>query len=78
MYRLALVVVLSAASLGCASNHPQLTGQAPPGISYRFSGGDISDANHRASQYCAQYKKRAELQGVQKSGNDNIAVFECN
>jgi hypothetical protein len=49
----------------------------PPGISYRLSGSDMSAANRQADAYCQQYGKRATLDKVSPTGNDNVASYEC-
>ena len=63
--------------LAACSHDPSVVNPAPPGISYRFQGDDVASANQRADQYCQQYGKQAKLQTVNRSGSDNIAVYEC-
>lgn len=76
MGRVLLLVVL-AGGLAACSHNPTIVNPAPPGISYRYQGGDVSSANERAQQYCQQYGKQSQLQKVDHSGSDNIAVYEC-
>ncbi len=76
MGRIALLLVAAGALAAC-SHHPNVVNAAPPGISYRFQGDNIADANQRADQYCQQYGKHARLQTVNRSGSDNIAVYDC-
>ncbi|HJT05763.1 MAG TPA: hypothetical protein VJ747_02495 [Stellaceae bacterium] len=76
MGRVLLLVVL-AGGLAACSHNPTIVNPAPPGISYRYQGDDVSSANERAEQYCQQYGKHSRLQTVNHSGSDNIAVYEC-
>jgi uncharacterized lipoprotein YajG len=76
MGRVLLLLAVAGIVAGCASQ-PKVVGAAPPGISYRFEGDNIADANQRAENYCQQYGKHAQLQTVNHSGSDNIAVFDC-
>ena len=74
--RVDLPLILIAGTLaGCAAT--QEVGRTPPGVSYRFSGDNIGEANARADRYCQQYGARARLQGVNRGAADNIAVFSC-
>lgn len=76
MGRMLLLLVATGALLACAQQHETISA-APPGISYRFQGSDIANANQRADQYCQQYGKHARLQTIQPSGGDRIAVYAC-
>ena len=76
MGRILLLLAALGVLAGC-EGPPKIVGAAPPGISYRFEGGNIADANQRASNYCQQYGKRAQLRTVNRSGTSNIAVFDC-
>jgi hypothetical protein len=74
----ALLLLLATSSLvACSSTPPRVVNSAPPGISYRFEGDNIANANQRADSYCQQYGKRARLQTVNRAGSDNIAVYDC-
>lgn len=72
-----LLFLAVAGGLAACAQEPRITGVAPPGISYRFEGDNIADTNQRAARYCQQYGKQARLQTVNRSGSDNIAVYEC-
>jgi hypothetical protein len=72
-----LLLLLAAGSLVACSSTPRVVDSTPPGISYRFEGDNIADANQRADSYCQQYGKRARLQAVNPSGSDKIAVYDC-
>jgi hypothetical protein len=72
-----LLLLASAGALGACGHEPRVISSAPPGISYRFEGDNIGSANQRADQYCQQYGKRAQLQTINRSGSDNIAVYDC-
>lgn len=74
--RYLLLTVLGAMLLGGCASEPRVD-SAPPGVSYRFSGDDVAEANRRADRYCAQYGKRAQLQRVTRGDAENIAVYEC-
>jgi putative hemolysin len=76
MGRVLLLVVL-AGGLAACSHNPSIVDPAPPGISYRYQGDDVASANERAEQYCQQYGKHSHLQTTNRSGTDNIAVYEC-
>ncbi len=75
MGRAFLLLVGAGALAACSA--PRVVDTAPPGISYRFDGDNIANANERADSYCQQYGKRARLQGINKAGTDNIAVYDC-
>lgn len=77
MGRIFLLLVAAVLLAGC-EGQPKIVGAAPPGISYRVEGNNIDDANQRASTYCQQYGKHAELQTVNHSEAGNIAVYDCN
>jgi hypothetical protein len=69
------LIAVAAALSACAG--PSVVNETPPGVSYRISGNNVAEANQRADRYCQQYGKRARLQGLQRAGSDNIAVYEC-
>jgi hypothetical protein len=71
------LLLLAVASTLFACSAPRVVNSGPPGISYRFEGDNIASANERADSYCQQYGKRARLQGINKAGKDNIAVYDC-
>ncbi len=75
--RRVVLLLVAAGALAACSHQPNIANAAPPGISYRFQGDDIAGANQRADQYCQQYGKHARLQTVNRSGSDNIAVYDC-
>jgi putative hemolysin len=72
-----LLLVALAGGLAACSHNPSIVDPAPPGISYRYQGDDVASANERAEQYCQQYGKHSHLQTTNRSGTDNIAVYEC-
>lgn len=76
MGRIFLLLAAAGVLAGC-EGQPKIVGAAPPGISYRFEGGDIENANQRATNYCQQFGKRAQLRTVNRSGTSNIAVYDC-
>jgi uncharacterized protein YceK len=76
MRRLVLPFLVAAMLAGCSSE-PRVASSTPPGVSYRFTGDDVAEANRRADRYCAQYGKRAQLQGVTRGATDNIAAYQC-
>ena len=65
----------AAALVGC-EREPHIVNPPPPGISYRFKD-NVADAQQRAEQYCLQYGKHAQLQNINQSGSDQIAVYDC-
>jgi hypothetical protein len=70
------LIVIAGALAGCTPT--QEVARTPPGVSYRFQGDNIGEANARADRYCQQYGARARLQGVNRAGPaDNVAVFAC-
>ncbi len=77
MSRVLLVLTVLCGVAAC-SGQPHIVNSPPPGISYRFQGDDIAEANQRAEKYCQDYSKHAKLQTVNHGGNDNIAIYECN
>jgi hypothetical protein len=77
MRRSFLALACLVAVAACAAEPPRVANEVPPGVSYRFSGDNVADANARADRYCAQYGKHARLQTVNRASADNIAVYEC-
>jgi hypothetical protein len=75
-YLVISVVATAAALAGCASE-PRVVNSTPPGVSYRFNGDNVAEANMQANRYCAQYGKHAQLQSVTRGAADNIAVYQC-
>jgi hypothetical protein len=76
MVRILTLLAVAGGVVAC-SGEPQIAGASPPGVSYRFQGDNIADANQRADRYCQQYGRHARLQTVNHSGTDSIAVYEC-
>ncbi|MDB5408049.1 MAG: hypothetical protein JWL84_2961 [Rhodospirillales bacterium] len=72
----AAVLLLIVGVAGCESRSAP-NDATPPGISYRLSGSDMSTTNRQADGYCQQYGKRAVLDKVSPTGNDNVASYEC-
>jgi hypothetical protein len=72
-----VLLLLLAAIVAACSQSPHVINPAPPGISYRFQGDDVANADQRAEQYCQQYGKQARRQAVKPSGSDRIAVYDC-
>ena len=65
---------------GCSvadENRVSATPPAPPTVSYRVPGNDISQANVSAAQYCQRYGTGAQYQGLQGSPSGNVAVYSC-
>ena len=77
MRHLVLPLVGLSALLSACAGEPRVVNATPPGVSYRFAGDNASEANLRADRYCAQYGKRARLQGVTRGATENIAAYEC-
>lgn len=75
--RYLLLTVFGAMMLAGCAGEPRVVDSVPPGVSYRFSGDNVAEANRRADRYCAQYGKRAQLQSVTRGAVDNIAQYEC-
>ncbi len=76
MRRIGILCLILIGLAGC-TGAPQIINPAPPGVSFRFQGGDIAAANQRADHYCGQFGKRAQLGSVNHQGTDNIAVYQC-
>jgi hypothetical protein len=70
-------VLLALVALAACQSAPAPGDATPPGISYRLSGSDLSATNRQADAYCQQYGKRAALDKVSPTGNDNVASYEC-
>lgn len=75
MRSLVIIMALSSALVACTG--PTEVASAPPGVSYRVNGSDVSDANLRADRYCQQYARRAVLDGLSQSGGGQIANYSC-
>lgn len=80
--RRAIVMIAGLAALGGCSdadyNRVSATPPAPPTVSYRVAGNDISQASASAAQYCQRYGTGAQYQGLQASPSGNVAVYSCN
>jgi hypothetical protein len=72
-----ILPLLAVVALGACASEPRVVNATPPGVSYRFAGDNVAEANLKADRYCAQYGKRARLSNVQRGASDNIAVYEC-
>ena len=68
----ALFVALAA----CASE-PRRVAEAPPTVSYSFTGDSLDQASRKAQDYCENYNLDARLLDVDKRSTDNVAHFEC-
>jgi uncharacterized lipoprotein YajG len=71
------LLLLALATLAACTSEPKVVNSTPPGVSYRFSGDNVAEANARADRYCAQYGKRARLQNVNRGSSDSVASYEC-
>ena len=69
---LAACVVLA----GC-SEAPQQINSSPPTVTYQVTGNDVSEANAKAQNYCAQYNRHALFEGVQATSWGKVAVYRC-
>lgn len=69
------ILAMLATLVACTG--PTEVASSPPGVSYRVTGDNVSDANLRADRYCQQYSKRAVLDGINQSGSDRIAAYSC-
>lgn len=68
--------VIPALLASCASGPPQAAA-APPTVSYQVTGNDIGQAGVNAEHYCNQFGRSAQFQGIQATGNGNVAVYSC-
>jgi hypothetical protein len=73
----AIPVLFALGATLAACMGPSEVASTPPGVSYRVTGENITDANLRADRYCQQYGRRAVLDGVNPSGSDRIAIYSC-
>lgn len=71
------VIAVAAALAGCVPSQPAVVNAAPPTVSLRFTGDTSSQVAPKADQYCAQYGKRAQLQGVVAGSPESVANFRC-
>jgi hypothetical protein len=69
---LAACVVLA----GCSEAPPQIK-SSPPTITYQVTGNDVSEANAKAQNFCAQYNTRALFEGVQATSWGKVAAYRC-
>jgi hypothetical protein len=45
-------------------------------VTYKY-GDDVGEAGAKAAAYCAKYRKRAWLRSTARSGDDNLATYDC-
>jgi uncharacterized lipoprotein YajG len=60
---------------GCSG--PSQVSATPPTVSYRVTGNDVAQAGVNAQQYCGQFGRTAQFQGIQPTSSGNIAVYAC-
>ncbi len=73
-----LPLLLGLAALGaCSSNSSAPVSAAPPTVSYRVNGSDISQANLSASEYCRRFGTGAQYQGMQQTPSGTVASYSC-
>ena len=71
----AAVPLLAACALlaGCAAGSAPVN-STPPSVSYQIPGNNVSATNAQAQNYCTQYGRAAQFQGVSPG---NLAVYTC-
>ena len=80
-----LVVALGPSSLLAARGPTNATRQVSstppvvtaPSVAYAVAGNDLSQANANAIAYCRQYNMGVVMQGVMRSGDENVASYTC-
>ncbi|MBV9521835.1 MAG: hypothetical protein JO010_03525 [Alphaproteobacteria bacterium] len=72
-----LLIVIGAVAALAACSGPREVTESPPGVSYRVTNNNVTEANQRAARYCQQYGKNAVFGGVNQSSGDSIAVYTC-
>jgi hypothetical protein len=75
--RRAIVLIAGLAGLAACVPDTHRVGAAPPTVSYRVAGTDISQANVSAAQYCRRYGGSAQYQGLQATSSGNVALYSC-
>ena len=75
--RAALPLLGACAVLAACSNMGQQASSSPPSVSYQVTGNNVSQTNARAQNYCAQYGRAAQYQGVRAMSSGNVAVYTC-
>lgn len=77
--RALLPLIAAAAALAACSSEPNTVASTPPPVvSYRIPGNNVAATDAEAQNYCAQYSRTAQYQGVQAGANGNVAVYSCN
>jgi hypothetical protein len=73
--------VITIAAVGalsaCEGYQPDVVSSAPPTVSYRVTGNDVSQTNVQAAEYCRQYGMAPQYQGLTASGTENVAQYSC-
>lgn len=79
-YGAVLVAVLALAACAGDAEQPvaESSGTSSPGgsVTYKY-GNDVGEAGAKAAAYCAKYRKRAWLRSTTRSGDDNLATYDC-
>ncbi len=75
--RAAFPLLAACALLAACSTGSRQVSSTPPTVSYQVSGNDVSQTAVRAQNYCAQYGRAAQYQGLQATSSGNVAVYAC-
>ena len=75
--RLAFPLLIALGILAACNSSPPQVAAAPPSVSYQVSGTDAGQAGIKAQQYCEQFGRSAQFQGVQTTASGNVATYTC-
>lgn len=75
--RAAISLLIACAALGACASEPSQESSTIPSVSYPVSGSDVAQANLRARDYCQQFGRSPQFQGLQSTSDGKVAVFTC-
>jgi hypothetical protein len=58
-------------------NEVSSTPPAPPTVSYRVTGTDVTQADASAASYCQRYGTGPTYRGLQATPSGNVATYSC-
>jgi hypothetical protein len=75
--RAALPLLAACAALAACANQPRQVNATPPSVSYQVPHNNVAATNAEAQNYCAQYGRAAQYQGVEAAATGTVAVYTC-
>ena len=75
--RAAISLLIACAALAACAREPGPESSTVPSVSYPVSGNDVAQINLRARDYCRQFGRSPQFQGLQTTADGEVAVYTC-